>query len=379
MTGSQSVRHLIKGLGPGGAERLVLNQVRAEQGSVTHHVTYFVEEKSHLVSELEAADAIVTPVFARGLGRVVDLRRLLRDPATDIVHAHSPTIASLARLLVKTLPRSSRPVIVGTEHNRWPRHHRFTRLANRLTIRLEAATIAVSEDVAATIRGARPGQVHTIVHGIDLDTVRAHAERGPARDELGVNDDDVVVMCVANLRREKALDELVEAARQALSVSPRLRFVSVGQGPLAADLDRWIEDAGIGDRFVALGYRTDVARLLSAADIFTLSSHHEGLPVALMEALALGLPVVATTAGGVPDAAGDAGLVSDVGDPAALAAGYVRLANDPDERERLAAAATRRADAFSIDRAVAEIAAVYGTATSAGRVSGAGSGPSKAS
>ena len=379
MTGSQSVRHLIKGLGPGGAERLVLNQVRAEQGSVTHHVTYFVEEKSHLVSELEAADAIVTPVFARGLGRVVGLRRLLRDPATDIVHAHSPTIASLARLLVKTLPRSSRPVIVGTEHNRWPRHHRFTRLANRLTIRLEAATIAVSEDVAATIRGARPGQVHTIVHGIDLDTVRAHAERGPARDELGVNDDDVVVMCVANLRREKALDELVEAARQALSVSPRLRFVSVGQGPLAADLDRWIEDAGIGDRFVALGYRTDVARLLSAADIFTLSSHHEGLPVALMEALALGLPVVATTAGGVPDAAGDAGLVSDVGDPAALAAGYVRLANDPAERERLAAAATRRADAFSIDRAVAEIAAVYETATSAGRVSGAGSGPSKAS
>lgn len=379
MTGQRSVRHLIKGLGPGGAERLLLNQVRAERGSVTHHVTSFVEEKTHLVSELEAAGATVTPVFSRGLGRVVNLRRILRDQPTDIVHTHSPAIAAVVRLVAKTLPRSSRPAVVGTEHNRWPRHHRVTRLANRLTIRFEAATIAVSGDVASTIRGARPGQVHTIVHGIDLDAVRAQADRAATRAELGAVDDDLIVICVANLRREKALDELVEAARRALDAAPQLRFVSVGQGPLAAELDRWIETADIGHRFTALGYRTDVARLLSAADVFTLSSHHEGLPVALMEAFAIGLPIVATAAGGVPDAVGDAGLLSRVGDPAALAAGYVRLADDSTERRRLAEAATRRAEAFSIERAIGEIAAIYETATSAGRDVGAGSGPSKAS
>ena len=367
MTDRRSVQHLIKGLGPGGAERLVLNQVRAEQGRVRHQVAYVVAEKSHLVPELEAAEAVVDRLREPRGGWVWDLRRLLHDHPTDIVHCHSPAIAAVARLVVRTLPRHRRPAVVGTEHNRWPRHHRVTRTANRLTIRLEAATIAVSDDVAATISGARPGQVRTIVHGIDLAAVRSEADRSSARAELGATPDDVVVACVANLRPEKALDELVEAARSALTDAPSLRFVLIGQGPLAGDVDRWIADAGIGDRFTALGYRTDVARLLSGADLFTLSSHHEGLPVAIMEALALGLPVVATRAGGVPVAVGDAGILTPIGDPAALAAGFVRLAEHPDERARFAGLAAERAAEFSIERAVAEIGAVYDEAIAADR------------
>lgn len=359
MTDQRSVQHVIKGLGPGGAERLLVNQIRAERGSVRHRVAYVVEEKSQLVPDLEALGASVRHLRGRGLGWLLELRRLLRDEPTDLVHCHSPAIAAGTRLVARTLPRSRRPVLVGTEHNRWPRHHRLTRLANRLTIRLEGATIAVSDDVAHTVRGARPGQVRTIVHGIDLAAVRADADRVGARAELGASVGDTVIACVANLRREKALDELVAAARSALDAAPDLRFVLIGQGPLASDVNRWIDEAGITQRFTALGYRTDVARLLSGADLFTLSSHHEGLPVAIMEALALGLPVVATGAGGIPEAVRDGGIVTPVGEPAALAAAYIRLAEDPDERGRLAKAAAARAAAFSIDRAVAEIAVVY--------------------
>jgi glycosyltransferase involved in cell wall biosynthesis len=311
----------------------------------------------------------------------VGLRRLLRDQPTDIVHAHSPVLAAVVRVLARTLPRARRPAVVGTEHNRWPRHHRVTRLANRTTIRMEAATIAVSADVAATIQGARSGQVRVIEHGIDLDSVRARADRPGARAEFGATDDDVVVICVANLRREKALDDLIDAARTALTHTPQLRFVLVGQGPLADDVDRWIETAGIADRFTALGYRTDVARLLSGADVFTLSSHHEGLPVALMEALAVGLPVAATRAGGIPDAVGEAGIVVPVGDRAGLAEAFVALATRPAERERLATTAAERSRWFSVDRAVDEIAAVYDEVTSdrVGVGSGDNSGPSSES
>ncbi|MEM9466188.1 MAG: glycosyltransferase [Actinomycetota bacterium] len=382
MSDARSVRHLIKGLGPGGAERLVLHQVRAERGTITHHVAYLVAEKSHLVGDLEALDARVTRLAGGGGRWALGLRRLLRDEPTDLVHCHSPMLAAATRLLVRTLPRGQRPVVVSTEHNRWPRHHRLTRTANRLTIRLDAATIAVSADVAATIRGARPDQVRTIEHGIDLDLVRARAARADVRAELGANDDDVVVMCVANLRREKALDQLVEAARRACADAPTLRFALVGQGPLAADVDRWIAEAGLGDRFTALGYRTDVARLLSGADLFTLSSRHEGLPVAIMEALALGLPIVATAAGGVPDAVDDAGLIVSVDDPEALASAYVRLAAAPDERRELGRRAMVRGERFSVTRAIEEIAAVYDAATNAsagGSASGTSAGPRSAS
>lgn len=365
-----TVRHLIKGLGPGGAERLLVAQIAASTEPARHEVAYLIPAKNHLVPELQELG--VDPICldgAGGTGWVRRLRRLLIDEPTDIVHSHSPAAAATVRVLARTVSAPRRPIVVGTEHNRWPRHHRLTRLANRLTIRLEAATIAVSDDVAATVRGARAGRVRSIVHGIDLDAVRATRARVEVRAELSLPDDAFVFVCVANLRREKALDELVEAARLVLGERADVHFLLVGQGPLAPDLDRWIAAAGIGKRFRALGYRPDATRIMSAADCFTMSSHHEGLPVAVMEALALGLPVVATAAGGVPDAVADAGISTPVADPAALAEAQLLVAGDPMLREQLVAAAVRRGAAFSIRRAVDEIEAVYDAVTSCGRPS----------
>lgn len=360
------VRHLLKGLGPGGAERLVVAHATSPATSAHQQVAYLVPAKDHLVPELRAAGVHVDCLASSSAARPAwmwRLRRLLRDDPVDILHIHSPALAAVSRLLVRTIPRADRPRVVGTEHNRWPRHHRVTRLANRLTIRFEAATLAVSHDVASTIRGAGAGQVRVIEHGIDTAAVVAASDRDGVRAELGLGADDFVVACVANLRREKSLDILVDAARLAVADDDRVRYVLVGQGPLADDVDGWITAAGLGDRFRALGYRSDATRILSGADVFTLSSTHEGLPVAMMEAMALGLPVVATDAGGIADGAADAGLISPVGDAGALAANHRRLASDIDLRARLGAAANSRAAHFSIDRAVAEIERVYAEAT----------------
>jgi glycosyltransferase involved in cell wall biosynthesis len=358
------VLHLLKGLGPGGAERLVVTQATAAAAG-SHRVAYLVPHKNHLVPLLDEAGVASVCLDGEGLARpgwIRRLRRLLITEPVDVVHVHSPAVASVARILIRTLPGTRRPVLVGTEHNRWPRHHRLTRLANQLTIRLETATIAVSADVAGTIRGTRAEKIRVVVHGIDSDAVRSAADRDAVRSELEIDDSDIVVMCVANLRREKALDILVEAAREALAVEPRLRYFLVGQGPLEADVDGWIDQAGVRTRFTPLGYRDDAPRLLSGADIFTLSSAHEGLPVAIMEALTLGLPIVATSVGGVADAAGAAGLISPIGDAAALAANHVRVATDPELHARLAGAAPIEAERFSIARAVKEIDGVYESA-----------------
>ena len=360
-----TVRHLVKGLGPGGAERLLVTQVATATGPTTHSVAYLVAAKDHLVSELQQVG--IDPVCLDGRNRagwIRRLRRLLTEHPTDIVHVHSPAVAAVARVVARTVPRGRRPVVVGTEHNRWPRHRRLTRLANRLTIRLEAATIAVSEDVASTITGARRGQVRTIVHGIDLDSTRATADRTAVRAEMGIAPDATLFVCVANLRREKALDDLIAAAKHVIETGEDVHYLLVGQGPLADDVERWITEAAIGDRFTALGYRSDATRVLSAADVFTMSSHHEGLPVAIMEALALGIPVVATAAGGIPQAVGDAGLITPVADPTALATAHASLIDDPDRRRELAVAAGDQAERFSVRRATAEIDEVYRAVTS---------------
>ncbi len=366
------VRHIVKGLGPGGAERLIAGHVTSDRSGTTHDVVHLLAHKNHLVAELEAAGIEVTCLDARRgtrLGWVTRLRRLLHTDPTTIVHVHSPAVAAVTRLVVQTLPRRSRPRLIGTEHNRWPRHHRLTRLANRLTIRLETATIAVSDDVLSTIRGASRGQARTVVHGINLAAVRAAADRESVREELGAQEDDVVVVCVANLRREKALHMLVEAAGLALAEEPHLRYVLVGQGPLADDLDRWVEAADIEERFHVLGYRDDAPRVVSGADLLTLSSRHEGLPVAIMEALALGVPIAATDAGGTADAVGGAGILSPIDDPTALAASHVELARDTATRAAYAKQAEMEAERFSIERAIEEINEIYAEAEGAATAS----------
>ena len=360
---------LIKGLGPGGAEQLLVNQARArDRDGFVVHAAYLVPVKRHLVPALEAEGVGVTALDAprewdpRWAWR---LRTLLQDRSIDVVHVHSPYVAAVARLVVRMLPRRSRPAVVYTEHNRWPRHRPLTRWANRLTIGLDDVDLAVSEDVRRSMPARVAARTVVVVHGIDVTRVRARADERPqARAALGVADDELVVGIVANLRREKGYEVLLAAASQVARAHPRSRIhvVAVGQGPLEPTLrERVAGDPDLHGRVELLGYQPDALAVAAAFDLFTLASFHEGLPVALMEALALGLPVVATRAGGIPEMVTDGveGLLVPVGDPVALAEGWLRLERDPELRARLADAASARSDAFAIEPAVRTIEGHY--------------------
>ena len=138
---------------------------------------------------------------------------------------------------------------------------------------------------------------------------------------------------------------------------PRARFLAVGQGPQEAEVVAQHAELGLGDRFQLLGYRSDVMDVLSACDVFALASLHEGFPIALMEAMAMGVPLVATSVGGVPDAVVDGvnGLVVEPGRPDDLAAALVRMTSDDELRARCAAATLGARDAFDIRTAVRTI------------------------
>jgi glycosyltransferase involved in cell wall biosynthesis len=205
-------------------------------------------------------------------------------------------------------------------------------------------------------------RVEVLEHGVVIDEIRAlRSERQAVREELGIADDEIVFGTVANFRREKAYEVLLEAARRALESGLPLRFVAVGQGPLEQEMRARHDRLGLGSRVQLLGYREDAVRIMSACDVFTLSSRHEGLPVSLMEALSLGLPVVATAAGALPSVItnGVEGVIVPIDDPPALAAAYVELAGDRPRREAMAEAAAKKASDFDITVATARLEAIY--------------------
>lgn len=362
---------LAKGLGIGGAERLLVAAAGAhDRAAFAIEAAYVVPAKSQLVADLEARDV---PVTRLGGGRrgawVPRLRALVASGRFDVVHAHSPLLAGVARLAARTVPPRRRPRVVTTEHNGWSTFALPTRLLNAFTAPLDAATIAVSEETRASMWWPRTRRrTSVVVHGVDLAALRAAAsERDAMRHELGIAEDEVVAVTVANYRAQKAWPDLLAAARAVVDRGVPVRFVGVGQGPLQAEIEAMHRRLGLGDRVLLLGRRDDVPRVLAAADLFVLASTYEGYPLAVMEALGAGLPVIATAVGGVVDAVGpDAGVLVPAGRPDVLADAIARLATDGAERARLAAGARAAGDIYDVRNAVAATEATYRRVVNAG-------------
>lgn len=350
---------LIKGLGPGGAEQLLATAAGVrDRDQFVYEVAYLLPWKDHLVPRLRGFDVPVHCLGVRDERNVtwaVALRRLLAATPFDVVHLHSPYVAGIARLVVQTLPAAKRPALVSTEHNIWSSFPAPTRLLNAWTGGLDDVRLAVSEDVRASMASRLRPSVEVIAHGVDREAVRAALDtREEMRRSLDVRPGEVVVGTVGNYRPQKAYPDLLAAARRVRDGGHPVRFVAVGQGPQEAQIKRLHAEMGLEGTFQLLGYRTDAVEVMAGCDVFTLASEHEGLPVALMEALVLGLPVVATDVGGIPEAVTDGveGLLVPPGRPELLAERLAELAADAEQRQRMGKAASVRGRQFDIRRAV---------------------------
>jgi len=346
---------LTTGLGRGGAERLLVDtaaRLGAGDGEVT--IAYVLPWKDALVEEARSAGATVVCL---GAGRppldprwLLRLARILRRERWDLVHTHAPLPAAAARLLA---PRGVQ--FVHTEHNVWPRYRLPTRLLNALTWRRNRHVLAVSEGVAASITRHGP-EVEVVVQGIDVDRFTPGPDdRRAARESLGISADTRVVGTVGNLVEKKDHDTLLRAVAATSDVD----VVIVGTGPLEGPLRLRATELGV--RLHLLGIRDDVPSLLPAFDVFCLSSRYEGLPIAMLEAMASGVPVVATAVGGVPEVVTDGvdGLLVPAGDAAALAVALEKVLTDPELARDLGVAARATASTYGIARAVDRTRAIY--------------------
>jgi L-malate glycosyltransferase len=356
------VLHFIKGLGRGGAETLLVQALRhIDLDRFEFEYAYMLPHRNALVAELRAQGARVHLVPGQTPSRLVSapwrLSRLVRERQIDLIHAHLPVAGMVARVAAGV---SGTPVLY-TEHNMNERYTRLTRWGNRLTWPLNSACAAVSGPVADSIRATMPSflgtPVRTILNGIDVTEFSAPSPARDVRRQLGIAAAAPTVITVAVFRLQKRLDLWLDVAESVRRSLPDAQFVMVGDGPLRGEVESWRRARGLEDRVHLVGLQQDVKPYLAAADVFLSTSDFEGLPLAVIEAMAAGLPVVATRAGGVPDLVGQdegaGGILAARGDVDGLTRGTVALLSDPRRRRAVGEAGRDRVRRhFGVERMV---------------------------
>jgi glycosyltransferase involved in cell wall biosynthesis len=360
------VLFVLKTLGRGGTEQVVATAARHfDRSSFTYEIAYLLRSSDALVDSLLGLNLPVHCLDGdRGLGWLWRLRRLVRDREIDLVHVHSPYVAVGARLALRG--RHYRP-IVYTEHSIWEAYRPATRWGNMLTYSRNDHVFAVSRHVVDSIRypiwlrrRSMP-PVELRYQGIDGDLLVSGPHPDGVREELGLPAGAPVVGTVANFTVHKAHPDLLRAFEQVRRSVPDARLVLVGSGPEEGRVRRLARELGLDGTVLFTGARADVPRVAGVFDVFALSSIQEGLAIAVLEAMALGIPCVATDVGGVPEVVvdGEDGIIVPPRDPSALADAIVSLLRDPALRKRMGSAARRQAARFDIRETVRASERIY--------------------
>jgi len=360
------IGYVIWSLGLGGAEQVVI-RLATECARRGHQVSVLTLNRPGLFAEgLQKAGIPVISVGKRGpfdLGVIGRLAKEFRTRKLDVVHTHLWGANFWGRLAAR---RARIPVVVATEHNvdTWKRFHHF--LLDRLLLSSTTHLIAVSHQVRQfyEARGVGLGRWRVIYNGIDTDQAPARG-RGRAYRALGIGADEPVVGLVGRLVPAKAPAVFLEAVAIASRTVPALRALIVGDGPLRPEVETQVRRLGLTQRVQMPGIRQDVPELLAGMDVLAFSSEREGLSMAMLEAMATGVPVVATRVGGTPEliTSGITGLLVSSGSAHELAEGILDVLQHPARAEALRRAARARVKAqFTLRAMVDQHEALYAAA-----------------
>jgi glycosyltransferase involved in cell wall biosynthesis len=295
------------------------------------------------------------------------IHRVLREFQPDIVHSH---LLALRYSLPVSILRGI-PVLVHTVHNLAERETDAAgRIVHRLAFRKRVIPVAVSRSVAASLRRVYGIQDPVTIHnGIPVANFRVdRSVRAKWRAGLRLDDRDFLFVSTGRLAEQK--NPLLMLRAFAALADPRAHLAFAGEGPLQRRIEEEVSSSGLQARVHVLGYRSDIRECLAASDVFVLSSDWEGHPLAAMEAMACGLPVIATAVGGVPEVveSGREGLLVPQGDASALTGAMRFLLERPGGRAAMAEASYRRAAAdFSLEKMVRAYDELYRTSLAAVR------------
>lgn len=334
------VLYLIDSLGPGGAEHLLAAYLPfLRRAGVVPTVVAIQEQQGNPVARRIAAQGIpVTELGIRRLrqrGAFARVRGAVAAADPEVVHTQLEFAAVLgipaARRLGLPTVATLHTLDAPPPRSRLALHFRLMAWALRRARRVIAVSEITRRHYLERAR-LRPERVVTIYNGIDPTAFQAGPGVGEeARAELAIPPDAPVLATVAVQREPKGIQHMLAALPAVAAAFPTVRYLLVGDGPHRPALEQQARELGLADRVVFAGAREDVPRLLAAADIFVLPSLTEALPTVVAEAMAAGLPIVATTVGGIPEMVrhGEAALLVPPSDPEALAAAVLRLLANP--------------------------------------------------
>jgi len=371
-----AVLHLIPGFQCNGPSMVILNLVKNLDPARYHVVICSMYEPDQLMTQ-ELRSIGVSTINLKmesffDIRAIPKLIRILREDKIDILHTHCFRADLYGRILGRILDI---PVIVSTIHNTHVTMFKndYNRLVatmatwlNRYSAQLAHGLIAISEEVRRHI--IEEEKIHhryipVIYNGIEIAPFlkQQHKEK-TLRSQLGLHSNYYLVGTVSALYPRKGLRYLIEAALHIFPRYPNTRFLIIGDGPLRNTLEEQIASLGLQDKILLMGHRRDVVQLLSILDVFVLSSLSEGVPIAILEAMASGKPVVATYVGGVPEIVqeGITGLLVPPKDAEALANAIAVFIQRPELGTMMGGAGQKRViEKFSAATMAMEYEKVY--------------------
>jgi glycosyltransferase involved in cell wall biosynthesis len=323
-----SVIHTEWSDGWGGQERRIVSEMLGmiRRG---HRMLLVTRPESRIGAEARALGIPVELLPFRGKFDPATIRgicRLAKRGHYEIVNTHSGIDSWVGGIAAKLAGAR----LVRTRHLNLPLKRRWLNFVHYLP----DAVVACGEEVRRNLVdncGFPAEDVVSIPTGIDFETFRPQDERAAMRDALGVAEGEFVILMVGVIRAVKRHELALQALAQLQSERPAARLLLAGEGPMRADMETLATRLGLGTRVTFLGHRDDVPDLMNAADCLLLTSRSEGVPQAVTQALGLGLPVVSTRVGGVPELIEDgrSGLLVPAEDAVAVTRALVRLMDDP--------------------------------------------------
>jgi glycosyltransferase involved in cell wall biosynthesis len=316
-----------------------------------------------LPAQHSSSHGVIRPALA-SIPTLVRARQILKTANLDVIHFHAGQLGLMyAPALASCL--AGIPTRILTLHNPISRHAPIRRYIETQVLRRLSRIVTVSDYTKRELigkKGVAPERISIINNGVDVNAFENALPRGEALRLLGLSEADLVVGLVGRLHRLKGADLLIEAAALVRTRNPRVKFVLIGSGPEEQSLQRLAENRGLSDTVSFAGYRRDAWRYMPAFDVLALPSRDEAQSLALLEAMACGLPVVAARAGGIPEVVdeGVSGLLFPRDDVSMLAKALTELLDDPQRRAAMGAAGRKRVgEHFSREEMLRKTLALY--------------------
>jgi glycosyltransferase involved in cell wall biosynthesis len=369
------VAHVLNAMGLGGVPQVAWQLMRRLPPDRFDLRVYSMrrargEEDARDALQTSLEDAGVPVAFPRVKGSmlvVADLCDWLVAEGVDLVHTHSYRPNLQGRLAALPL-REDGLRIVAHYHsaNDDKRNEEGTLTLERALTPVTDRVIACSRaagDHVAELLGVPPERLTVVPNAVDVERFARGGDRAAARAALGIEDDRPVVALVGRIDPLKGQDDYVRAAPLVRAVHPNALLLLVGstaKDDVAAPIRDLIAAEGIADAVRFTGYLDDMPGLYAAIDVLAAPSRSEGFGLMLVEAMAAGVPIVASTVDAIPEVVGDGpALLVPPYDPGAVAAAINRVLDDRDAAAAMGAAGRERARAFSWERSAATLAAVY--------------------